>query len=205
MAQENDSSKGSKKTFDVEQSEPKQDVSLDYLIVMERQPQTLYPVAADKSIFVTAEHPGMAEDDITAAMLPISWETPGQARGRGRKQDQSQEEQMETITVRGSIGTARGFVEKCRRQITDFRLPVMEKKGEVKVRKYDSKRGGDNRSNREVYEHILTATQPLESLGERSFWDVVEGFLDSVAGRESDVAEDFDDLKKELPQLVSDT
>ena len=83
MAQENDSSKGSKKTFDVEQSEPKQDVSPDYLIVMERQPQTLYPVAADKSIFITAEHPGMAEDDITAAMLPISWDTPGQARGRG--------------------------------------------------------------------------------------------------------------------------
>jgi len=205
MAQENDSSKGSKKTFDVEQSEPKQDVSLDYLIVMERQPQTLYPVAADKSIFVTAEHPGMAEDDITAAMLPISWETPGQARGRGRKQAQSQEEQMETITVRGSIGTARGFVEKCRRQITDFRLPVMEKEGKVKIRKYNSKNRGDNRSNREVYEHILTATQSLESLGERSFWDVVEGFLDSVAGRESDVAEDFDDLKKELPQLVSNT
>ena len=210
MAKKNDGSKESKETFEVEQSEPQQDVSPDYLIVMERQPQTLYPVAADKSIFVTAEHPGMAEDDITAAMLPISWETPGQARGRGRKQAQSQEEQMETITVRGSIGTARGFVEKCRRQITDFRLSVFEtiedkKKKVGSIRKYDSKNHGDNRSNREVYEHILTATQPLESLGERSFWDVVEGFLDSVAGRESDVAEDFDDLKKELPQLVSNT
>jgi len=188
-----------------EKSEPKQDVAPDYLIVMERRPQTLYPIASDRSVFITAVHPGMAEDDITAAMLPISWQTSGQARGRGRKQDQSQGEQAETITVRGSIGAARAFVEKCRHQITDFRLPVIEKEDEVSVRKYDSKNRGDNRSNREVYEGILQSTQAVESLGERSFWDVVEGFLDSVAGRESDAAEDFGDLKKELPQLVSDT
>jgi len=204
MAKENDS-------FDLEeeqkeeQSQPKQDVSPDYLVVMEHRPQTLYPVVSNESIFITAVHPGMAEDDVTAALMGVSWQTPGQGRrGKRGERGQPQGEQLETITVHGSVGTARGFVEKCRRQITDFRLPVMEKKGEVKVRKYDSKNGGDNRSNREVYEHILTATQPIESLEERSFWDVVEGFLDSVAGRETDTAEDFDDLKKELPQLVSD-
>jgi len=196
MEQENDNFKEEQQE---EQSKPKQDVSPDYLVVMERRPQTLYPVASDKSIFITAVHPGMAEDDITAAMLPMSWQTPGRTRRRGQAQTQE-----ETITVKGSVGTARAFVEKCRRQIIDFRLSVMEKDGEVKVRKYDPENGGDNRSNREVYEGILQSTQPIESLGGRSLWDVVEGFLDSVAGRGTDVAEDFDDLKKELPQLVSD-
>jgi len=199
MEQENDNFKEEQQE---EQSEPKQDVSPDYLVVMEHRPQTLYPVASDKSIFITAVHPGMAEDDITAAMLPISWQTPG--RARGRRQAQTQEARAEAITIKGSVGTARAFVEKCRHQITDFRLPVMEKDGEVKVRKYDPKNGGDNRSNREVYEGILQSTQPIESLGNQSLWDVVEGFLDSVAGRGTDAAEDFDDLKKELPQLVSD-
>ena len=201
MAKENDS-------FDLEeeqkeeQSQPKQDVSPDYLIVMEHRPQTLYPVASDKSIFITAVHPGMAEDDVTAALMGVSWQTPGQ--GKRGERGQPQGEQSETITVHGSVGTARGFVEKCRRQITDFHLSVLEKDDKVKVRKHDSKNGGDNRSNREVYESLLWMTKPIESLGGRSFWDVVEGFLDSVAGRETDVAEDFDDLKKELPQLVSD-
>jgi len=200
MGKENDSFKLEEEEQKEEQSELKQDVSPDYLIVMERRPQTIYPIASDKSVYVTAQHPGLAEDDITAAMLPISWQTPA---GRGRGKAQPQEEQTETLTVRGSVGTARAFVEKCRHQITDFRLPV-EEKGEAKIRKYDSKNRGDNRSNREVYESLLWMTKPLKSLGERSFWDVVEGFLDSVAGRESDTAEDFDDLKKELPQLVSD-
>ena len=185
-----------------EQSVPKQDVSPDYLIVMERRPQTLYPVASDRSIFITAVHPGLAEDDITSALMGVSWQTPGQSR-RGER-GQPQGEQLETITVHGSVGTARGFVEKCLRQITDFRLPVLEKKGVAGIRKHDPKNGGENRSNREIYEHMLTATQPLKSLNDRSWWDVIEGFLDSVAGRGTEVAEDFDDLKKELPQLVSD-
>ena len=169
---------------------------------MERRPQTLYPIASDKSVFITAVHPGVAEDDVTAATMPISWDTPGRTR---RQRGQPQEEQLETITVRGSVGTARAFVMKCLRQITDFRLPVEERNGEVKIRKHDPRNNGDNRGNLEVYEHILTSVEPLDILAERTFWDVVEGFLDSVAGRGGDVAEDFEDLKKELPQLVSDT
>jgi len=198
MDQENNSSEGSKESFEVEQ----QDVSPDYLIVMERRPQTLYPVASDKSIFITAVHPGMAEDDITAAMMGISWQAPG--RDRHGKRGQPQGEQSEAITMYGKTGAARGFVEKCYRQITDFRLLAMEENGEVGVRKYEPKNDGNNRSNREVYESILRMTEPVESLDGQSIWDVVEGFLDSVAGRETDTAEDFDDLKKELPQLVSD-
>ena len=54
MSKEKDESKETKETFEVEPSESKQDVSPDYLVVMERQPQTLYPVASDKSIFITA-------------------------------------------------------------------------------------------------------------------------------------------------------
>ncbi len=200
MAKENNNTEEQQE----EQSEPKLDISPDYLIVMERRPQTLYPVASDRSIFITAEHPGMAEDDITAAMMPLSFQTAGKAQRRGRTQPQ--EEQMETMTVQGSIGTARAFVEKCRHQIIDFRLPIRETvDGDTVIRKYDSKNRGDNRSNREVYESILGMVEPIASLEGRSFWDVVEGFLDLVAGRETDVAEDFDDLKKELPQLVSDS
>ena len=202
MAQENNNSEDSKKAFEVEQSEPKQGVSHDYLIVMERRPQTLYPIASDKSVFITAVHPGMAEDDITAAMLGISWQSPG--RGKRSKRGQPQGEQSEAITMYGKTGAARGFVEKCYRQITDFRLLVQEENGEEGIRKYEPKNDGNNRSNREVYESILMSTQPIKSLGDQSYWDVVEGFLDSVAGRETDTAEDFDELKKDLPQLVSD-
>ena len=195
MAKEKDTTKEQQ-----EQSDPKQDISPDYLIVMERRPQTLYPVASNKSIFITAVHPGMAEDDITAAMLPISWNAPG--RTRGRKRNQPQEEETE-VMMHSAARPAYAFVEKCRYQITDFRLSI-EEDGKIKVRKYDSKNRGDNRSNREVYESILWMTKSIKSLGDMSWWDVVEGFLDSVAGRETDTAEDFDDLKKELPQLVSD-
>ena len=58
---------------------------------MERRPQTLHPIPSvdgglDESFFITAQHPGMAEDDIDAAALGMQLKTSGpRRRGKRRK------------------------------------------------------------------------------------------------------------------------
>lgn len=80
------------------------------------------------------------------------------------------------------------FLAKCRYQIMDFALPLVPKGKTAQVlMRYDSANGGANKSNQEVYEAILYS--PKQGLRE-----MIEDYLDAVAGREAGADYEWDAL-----------
>lgn len=161
-----------------------EDVSESYVLSMRTPQATLNLSESDPSKhYITAKHPGVNEDDIWATAVPLSMQAPA---GQNRAE-------MGNVTVTGNVSAAKGFIAKCVYQIVDYAIGVEELDGTVKVRRWDSANGGDNGVNREVYTQFLQAEHR----------DLVEGFLDMVAGRDTDAQRDFEELKKERPQLLN--
>lgn len=161
-----------------------QDVSESYVVSMKVAQATLnLPSPPSEKLFVTAVHPGIHEDDISAAAVPLSYNA-------GAESNQAR---IGGIVVSGGVAPAKGFVAKCTYQIVDYAIAVQELNGDERVRRWDSSKGGDNETNRQMYVQLLQAP----------FRDMIEGFLDMMAGRDTDAALDFEELKNAQPQLLT--
>ena len=98
------------------------------------------------------------------------------------------------------------FVAKCQAQITDFRFPVIEQRGATEI----IKTFGMGRDNKAIYERLAVSQTkvPLAILAEGavefadgekrdavSLRDLIEGFLDQMAGIDTASAKDYETLK----------
>jgi len=181
----------SKKEDEQEISEP-QDASPSYLVVMDQVEQTLYLPETNEEAYIRARDPGMHEDQIAAAQMPLTMKG-----GRLRAQKKNRGE-IEDVVVTGNVAAASAFVAKCIYQITDYRLPVL-KEGKVAWRRFNPSNDGDNHENRQLYVRMLAPPKP----GEPPVADLIESFLDYVAGRGTPAQEDFEALLVEHPQLLA--
>jgi len=173
----------SKAKKDEEKKQVPKDVSESYVVSMGVPTETLNIPDIDGA-FITAAHAGIHEDEIGAAAVPLSMK---------RASDGKEHEQIGGMTLTGNLAPAKGFVAKCIYQITDFSVRVEELNGQIRVRRWDSSKAGDNKANRELYVQLLQAP----------FRNTIEGFLDMMAGRDTEAQKDFEELKKEQPQLLS--
>lgn len=184
------------------------EVSPSYMIVLGQRELTLrfpqFDFASD--IYVRARPTLLEEDDIAQAALSVRWDqkpVPAgnrkarRARGERGKQ-QSQPEDTETLKMQAAISPGGAFVAKCLAQVTDYRFPVLERKASKPTyRTYNDRNRGDNEDNREIYEHLL---QP----GAESFRELIEQFLDYVAGRGTEAQEEFEAFLAEQPRVLAD-
>lgn len=167
-----------------EQQPETEDVSEGYVLSMGVPRKTLHLLDfRPEPGFIIAVHPGIHEDDIWAAGVPLTMQAPA-----GGKRAQ-----VGNVMVTGNISAAKGFVAKCVYQIVDYSIPVQELDGRKRTRRWDSGNKGDNDANREVYAQLLQAP----------FRDIIEGFLDMMAGRDTETQHDFEELKNVQPQLLS--
>lgn len=191
-----------------ERDETPTEVSPSYMIVLGQRELTLRFPQFDftSEVYVRARPTLLEEDDIAQAAMAVRWEqkpTPAgsrkarRARGeRGKKQDQPEE--VETLKMQAAISPGSAFVAKCLAQITDYRIPVLEKGASRSTfRTYNDRNRGDNDDNREIYEFLL---QP----GADSFREMIEQFLDYVAGRGTEAQEEFEAFLAEQPRVLAD-
>lgn len=129
--------------------------------------------------YVTAKPAGIGNDDIIARGTDIRF---GDTKG----------------TSGGSMFLRPGaaFVGKCIVQITDFAIPVADEDGKHQTMRYKSENNGDNYHNRRLYERLLTKEAA-------EIRHLLEGFLDSIDGRDTDAQTDFDDAKNAQPLLLT--
>lgn len=191
-----------------ERDETPTEVSPSYMIVLGQREMTLrfpqFDFASD--IYLRARPTLLEEDDIAQAAMAVQWEqkpVPSgsrkarRARGeRGKKQEQPEE--VETLKMQAAISPGSAFVAKCLVQITDYRFPVVERgASKPTFRTYNDRNHGDNDDNREIYEHLL---QP----GAHAFRELIEQFLDYVAGRGTEAQQEFEAFLVEQPRVVAD-
>ena len=152
----------------------------DFVLSLEDEPQVLrihdFAPRNDPKYFISARHPGLNEDKVLRA--GGGWVTP---INRQAQRTQEVEQRLEQTP-----GAA--FLAKCRYQIEDFLLPMGPGKPDVG---FDPSKGGWGERNQEVYRSILKQTGKGGRLG---LLEIVEGFLDFVAGRETMLAETYADL-----------
>ena len=166
-------------TYEVE---PPQEVSEPYLVAMYEDDAIYVFPGGDERYFFTAKHPGLDEDRIKAAMAP------GAALrrvGKGNEMD---------ADIRMVQSTEAGFVEKCIRQITNYRFMAAERDDKGNVRKVErefrpgARGSGDTEFNRETYTAWLKSKLRSE----------MEEVLDRVACRTDDAQEDMTALGEGL-------
>jgi len=129
--------------------------------------------------FITARHPGIEEDEIAAAFFDF---------GGLQETDEAQ-------VLTGDVYRIGGYLKKCVVQITAFCLPVTGINGDERQQVWDPKNGGDNEDNRTIYLRLL---DPALKVGpdEEALGDMLQGFLDAVAGRGTEIAEKHEEQKK---------
>jgi len=182
-------------------------VSVGFVIAMMDEEETLVWPGTDGTYYITAKRCGVKDEDAIAntAMQLI---LPNRSSARGQE-----------VEMVGSVAAGMAFVEKCVRQITAFRIPVKMRDhatGQVLQRDmvYNPANGGDNRENRRFYEFLAdernrvtadTLTPEQKALigvdADRldvSARDMVEGFLDTVQGRNTPAQKDFERLGNAL-------
>jgi hypothetical protein len=194
------------------QAEPQErpHVSIGFVVPLYDEPETMHlPGSDDGTYFITAQRCSLKDED-KIAQAGYKMAASGQKVKRGQ-----------AVDIVGALAPGEVFFEKCTRQITDFCLPVRVKDnrtGKVSNQdmRYNAANRGDNSDNRKVYEFMadeririktetLTEKQALaladsdedEPL-DVSLRDVVEGFLDTVHGRDTDAREDFSRLGNAL-------
>lgn len=191
-----------------ERDETPTEINPQYMIVLGQRELTLrfpqFDFASD--VYVRARPTLLEEDDIAQAAFAVQWDQkaagPGnrkarRARGERGKQ-QSQPEEVETLHMKAAISPGGAFVAKCLAQITDYRIPVLEKgSSRPTFRTYSDRNRGDNDDNREIYEFLL---QP----GAESYRELIEQFLDYVAGRGTEAQEEFEAFLAEQPRVLAD-
>jgi len=147
-------------------------LSEDLLVALDKRVATLRFAGYD-GMFVEAEEPGVKEGEIHRAAMGV------QARGGRNAKD------TDDIEVSIGMNPYAAFIAKCECQIVDFCLPCAT--GEATTSKrFEPKNNGRNRSNTEVYQGLQRTHGVKEA---------IEGFLDEVAGRDTDSAADFEALK----------
>lgn len=142
------------------------------------------PTAAADS-FVQARATGVREDDIIAESS--HYELKGMAGGNREARRAARKGKDVQAQVVGTVSPQRAFLAKCRVQITDYRLKAREPQeqgGRVITRTYNAQNPG---ANDEIYASWLLP-------GNERMRDLVEGYLDHVAGRGTPAEEDFEAL-----------
>lgn len=185
------------------------EVSPSYMIVLGQRELTLrfpqFDFASD--IYLRARPTLLEEDDIAQAALSVRWDQkPVQAgnrkarRARGeRGKKKGEPEEPEVLKMQAAISPGGAFVAKCLAQVTDYRIPVLEKgASKPTCRAYNDRNHGDNDENREIYEYLL---QP----GAESYRDLIEQFLDYVAGRGNEAQAEFEAFLAEQPRVLADS
>jgi hypothetical protein len=138
--------------------------------------------------YVRARDPGLKEDDITQAGVNFRYDQVRKSKlhkGRGEPATQ-----MGSTVVHGDPAPVRQFLAKCRFQVLDFCLPILNKQRERVDLTFNPANRGENLDNDNFYLHLY----PVKELREE-----IEGFLDWIAGREGPAAEDFAELKNAQP------
>ena len=187
-------------TPDAATDEPTE-VNPAYMIVLDQREETLrFPqFNYDRSFYVRARPTLLEEDRVAQEALSLRWEQAAPADGnrsqRGQRGKQTPGSD-EPLLMQAAISPNRAFVAKCVAQITDFRLPLLERGAtQPTVRTFNDRRGGDNESNREIYEYLLQR-------GASPFRGLIEQFLDFVAGRETDAQADFEAFLAAHPPVL---
>lgn len=193
---------------DNEDRETLTEVSPSYMIVLGQREQTLrfpqFDFATD--VYVRARPTLLEEDDIAQAAMSVRWEQKAVAggnrkarRARGdRSKKQEQPTEAETLRMQAAISPGSAFVAKCLAQITDYRFPVVERgSSKPTMREFNDRNRGDNDDNREIYENLL---QP----GAEPYRELIEQFLDYVAGRGTEAQEEFEAFLVAQPRVLAD-
>jgi hypothetical protein len=140
--------------------------TFEFGMVVDREEVTITFPGMDPKWYVRAKAPDAAGTKrIEAAPLRFSDKTDG---GGG---------------VEAAPNTYALYIAKCEAQITDFCLPEVDDKGHWtgKQQRFDHKYHG---ANKDVYDKLSPATVTF-----------VEGALDRIAGRETSLARQYDELK----------
>lgn len=172
-----------------------EEVSASFVVALGNREQTLlFPqFKYDPRYYVRAQGTTVNEDEVTTALLPARMSPGGMALNRAqRRGKQPVEGGSLSIDFAPRVNSA--FIAKCLVQITGFCFPVREKSGKVVNRQYDPAGGGDNANNREIYAAFLTPGN--------EFAAQLVGFLDYVAGRNSDAQADFEAFLAAHPQSL---
>lgn len=130
--------------------------------------------------YISAREPGLREDDITNAGLNFSYD----------RQTGPEKGKVGEMIVTGNPMPVRQFLAKCKFQVTDFRLPGIDKQGNHVDLAYNPANRGDNNENFNFFLRLY----PVAPLREE-----IEAFLDWIAGRKSEAVEEFETLKNEQP------
>lgn len=180
-------------------AETPREVSPGYLMVLGQKSETLYfpQLGFDRSFYITARPTLLDEDKISQEAVVLKWEQAAPVAQNRAQRRHGGGEAAAPMQMQAAVSPNRAFVAKCAAQITDFRFPVIEQ-GErtPTIRKYNEANGGDNAANREIYETFLAR-------GMEELRDLIEQFLDFVAGRGTDAQADFEAFLAAQPQLLA--
>lgn len=161
---------------DASQSDAPTDVSEGYLLSMDDALVTWDIPGWGGKYFIEAKHPGLGEDKVQRAAVKLNI--------------QQGDNKVEDVRIIGDVATAQAFVEKCATQITSFCLPAQEN-GKPTDKKWSPANEGDNRDNRRLYVRLLASKSEIEG---KAFPELLAGFLDQVAGRDTPAREDYEAL-----------
>lgn len=165
--------------------EPEELVSEGYDLVMggadtQRLVIADYFKGADADSFIEAKGTGLKEDQVIEAGTQISI---GGGAGGNRAARRAKGSKRGGDKVTAIPRPNHAFLAKCRAQITDFCLKAKDpKSGAVVVRRF-----GKPAENDEIFTLFM---QP----GNERMRDLVEGFLDKLAARDTPTQEDFEAL-----------
>lgn len=157
------------------------------------------------AVFIEAQHPMEQSDRVSRAGVEVELQdVPVQPGRTGKKRHKDQRAQQQRAGGGSKafvhISPVQAFLAKCLSQITDFRLLYREKdaqrEGEFRdvICRYDADNDGDNEANRRIYRWFLRS----------DYLDQITGFLDLVAGLDTQSTKDLLAAKKEQPQLLTD-
>ena len=180
--------------------EVRDEVSDGIATAMDVQDATLLFEAEDfnPEFFIRAVGTALDEDDILNASVQYRFDQQQEPKKGRRQAKKAKKAQMgTTMQASAMMNPRKAFVAKCEAQITDFSMKFIEddgtKGGKVVVRRYDKGSSVADRDNRACYVSWVMSETMRE---------LVEGFLDRLAGRGTDAQEDFEDLLFEQPQLL---
>ena len=152
------------------------EVPVGYILSFESTEQTLVfsdvVDGIDSKYYISAQHPFDKEDKIRNKTMQFAMS--------GKK-----EADIEGSHITGNVCAAAAFVEKCICQITGFKIPAKNENGNIVDIEYNPASRGDNRENKRVYTTLLASP----------FMQIVDGFLDTVAGRDTASSEMWNELK----------
>jgi len=181
---------------EVEQAEEHQFpvASSSFIVAIGEQPVPALKIAAfadgaPAEWFVQAKHPRGDEAKIRDAGVGVTIDygpAQNRAQRRGKRVAEGQAAAPKGIMRQDPDAH---FLAKCRYQITGFALPARKvgSDGSPTLTRFDIKDYGWNQGNIDVYEAVLYAP-------DQTFRNLLEDYLDWVAGRDLDTQYDFEAL-----------